>query len=413
MATNTFLDTSWIAMEPLALLLNELIVAEQFNTDYDKEFRKEFAVGSTITVKFPQQFNVIEAMGYAPQGINRISTTVSLDTWLQVPFEWDDYEAAVKIERSREELREQYFYPAAQALAQKFDDKAALWGYQNASMMTGVLGTDPTTVNPYYTARRLLRQAPCPPGDKVLCLSSSMVQSLGQNITTVFNPQAEISKLFREMELGPLAGFRPRESNSLFAHTAGTWAGAVTVNGASQSGTSLTVTFTAGDSVNIGDKFSIANVNSVNRMTRRIAGPATAKVFTITTAIASAAGGGADTINFLPAIFGPGSQYQNVDALPANSAALTLWPGTTSPSGKVGTAALALGKKAFAMVSGRLYMPKKVEDGYVQQDKQTGIALRFIKFFDPVRSMQGHRFDSLIGFGNLFQDNDAVVVAGA
>src|SRR6185437_6712321 len=413
MASNTFLDTSWIAMEPLALLINDLVVASKFNTDYEKEFRKDFAVGSSITVKFPQQFLVVEAMGYAPQGVNRISTTVSLDTWLQVPFEWDDYEAAVKLERSKEELRKQYFYPAAQALAQKFDDKAALWGYQNASMTVGVLGTDPTAVNTYYSARRQLREAPSSPSEKVLCLSSSMVQSLGQNITTVFNPQAEISRLFKEMRLGPLAGFRLEESNSLWAHTAGTWAGAVTVSGANQTGTSLVVTFTAGDSVNIGDKFSIANVNKVNRMTRRIVGPATAKVFTITTAIASAAGGGGDTINFLPAIFGPGSQYQNVDALPANSAALTLWPGTTSPSGKVGTAALALGDEAFAMISGRLYQPKKVEDGYVQQDKQTGIALRFIKFFDPVRSMQGHRYDSLIGFGNLFQDNDAVVVAGA
>lgn len=413
MASNTFLDTSWISMEPLALLINDLVVAKYFNTEYEKEFKKEFAPGATITVKFPQRFNVVNSMGYAPQGINRISTTVSLDTWLQVPFEWDDYEASVKLERSREELREQYFYPAAQALAQEFDNRAALFGYQNASMVAGVLGTDPTAVNTYYTARRLLRQAAAPPQDKILAISSSMVQSLGQNITNIFHPEKELVGLFERMRLGTIAGFDVHESNSLYAHTAGTWAAAVTVNGGGQSGTQLKVNFTAGDSVNIGDKFSIANVNAVNPMTRRSPGPLTAKTFTITQAIASAAGGGNDTINFLPAIYGPGSQYQNVDALPANSAALTLWPGTTSPNGKVGTAGLALGRKAFAMISGRLYMPKKIEDGYVQQDKQTGIALRFIKFFDPVRSMQGHRYDSLIGFGNLFQDNDAVVVAGA
>ena len=409
---NSFLDTSWIAMEPLALLINDLVVAQYFNTEYEKEFKKDFAVGATITVKFPQRFLVVNAMGYAPQGVNRISTTVSLDTWLQVPFEWDDYEAAVKLERSREELREQYFYPAAQALAQEFDSRAALWGYQNASMVSGVLGTDATTVNTYYDARRQLRQAAAPDDAKILALSTSMVKSLGQNVTNFFNPQDEISGLFKRMRLGPIAGFEPHESNSLYSHTAGTWAAAVTVNGGSQSGTSLTITATAGDTFNIGDKFSIANVNSVNPMTRRIPGPASAKTFTITAAL-TAAGGGADVINFLPPIFGPGSQYQNVDALPSNSAALTLWPGTSSPNGKVGTVGLAMGRKAFAMISGRLYQPKKVEDGAVQQDKQTGIALRFIKFFDPVRSVQGHRYDSLIGFGNLFQDNDAVAVAGA
>ena len=50
---------------------------------------------------------------------------------------------------------------------------------------------------------------------------------------------------------------------------------------------------------------------------------------------AAGAGGGVDVLNILPSIFGPGSQYQNVDALPGNGAALTLWPGTGAPNGKV------------------------------------------------------------------------------
>ena len=58
----------------------------------------------------------VNQMGYSPQGINRISTTVNLDTWIQVPFEWDDYERAVKLERSEEELRENYSMPAAAAV---------------------------------------------------------------------------------------------------------------------------------------------------------------------------------------------------------------------------------------------------------------------------------------------------------
>jgi hypothetical protein len=33
--------------------------------------------------------------------------------------------------------------------------------------------------------------------------------------------------------------------------------------------------------------------------------------------------------------------------------------------------------------------------------------------WDPVRSMQINRMDSLIGFGNLYQDNGACAVAGA
>src|SRR5258708_2341687 len=139
-----FLNTSWISMDVLRLLTNDLTVAEYFNTDWDKDFKKEFAVGSTIQVKFPQTFFVIDGPGYVPQGIDRISTTVSLDQWIQVPFEWDDYDAAVKLERSKEELREQYLGPAAEQISQEFDSRAANWGRYYSSTLVGSLGTDPT-----------------------------------------------------------------------------------------------------------------------------------------------------------------------------------------------------------------------------------------------------------------------------
>jgi len=400
-------------MEILRLLLNMLEVTEYFNRDWEKDFKKEFAPGSTIQVKFPQRFTATDGMGYAPQTINRVSTTITLDQWIQIAFEWDDYERAVKLERSESELRENYWQPAAAAFSQEFDSRCAKFAYQNASSVVGALGTDPTSVGTYYSARQVLKKKACPPGKKKgMCISTSMMQSLGTNITSIFNPPDEISKMFKEGALGRLAGFDFYESNSLYTHTAGTWAAAVTVNGAGQSGSSLVITATAGDTFNVGDKFSIANVNFVNPMTRRSPGPLAVETFTVTQAL-TAAGGGADTLNFLPAIYGPGSQYQNVDALPANSAALTLWPGTSSPSGKSGTAALALTPYAFAAVGAKLYVPKAVEQGGQAQDPETGFAVRKVVAWDPVRSMQINRMDSLIGFGNLYQDNAAVVVAGA
>jgi hypothetical protein len=147
-------------------------------------------------------------------------------------------------------------------------------------------------------------------------------------------------------------------------------------------------------------------------MTRRIVGPATPKSFVITQNL-TAAGGGADVINFLPAIYGPGSQYQNVDALPASTAALTLFTGTTSPNGKVGTVGLALSRFAFGLVGAKLYVPKAVESAGQATDPDTKISIRKVKAWDPVRSVEINRMDSLIGFGNLYQDNGAVAVLGA
>src|SRR5579863_2201881 len=100
---NLFLNTNWVSMKILRLLINMLEVTEYFNRDWERDFQKEFAPGSNITVKFPQRFLVSSGMGYQPQGINRLATTVNLDQWLQIGFEWDDYEAAVKLERSEDE----------------------------------------------------------------------------------------------------------------------------------------------------------------------------------------------------------------------------------------------------------------------------------------------------------------------
>ena len=156
-------------------------------------------------------------------------------------------------------------------------------------------------------------------------------------------------------------------------------------------------------------------MNFVNPRSRRIPGPATAQTFTVTQDYTLT--GGADTISILPAIYGPQggnpSQYQNVDALPADGAALTLWPGTPAPNGAVGTVGLAISNQAFAIVGMRFDLPKAVEARSQAEDKQTGIPVRFVKAWDPVHSLQIHRFDTVCGFGNLYQDNAAVALLGA
>jgi hypothetical protein len=105
---NNFANTSWVSMEILRLLLNKKQVAEAFNTDYEKEFKREFAVGSQIQVKLPQRFTIRDGLGYSAQGLNRLTTSVNLDQIYGADFEWDDYEAAVQSWSAAEaELREQ------------------------------------------------------------------------------------------------------------------------------------------------------------------------------------------------------------------------------------------------------------------------------------------------------------------
>ena len=406
-------------MEVLRNLKNALKVAEYFNSDWEKDYEKTFAVGTTIQVKFPQQFTIRDGLGYNPQGIDRISTTVSLDQPFGIDFQWDDYEAAVKAERSEEEIREQYLEPAGVQIANEIDSRAAKFAKNNISQLVGILGQDPTSIVYLDQARaRLLQKAGSALAKKRAALISSSMQtnSINTPVTALFNPSDEITMAFKEGSMGKLKTFDVFEEQNLYTHTAGTWAAAVTVTGAGQSGSSLVITGTNGDTLKQGDKFSIANVNFVNPRSRRIPGPATPQTFAVTQDFTLT--GGNDTITILPAIYGPGplgqpGQYQNVDNLPVNGAALTLFPGTPNPNGASGTVGLAISNQAFAIVGMRFYLPKAVEARSQAEDKQTGIPVRFVKAWDPVRSMQIHRFDTVVGFGNLYQDNCAVALLGA
>jgi len=412
---NLFLNTSWISMEVLRILKNALKVAEYFNTDWQKDYEKTFAVGTTIEVKFPQTFLIRDGLGYNPQGIDRIATTISLDQPFGVDFQWDDYEAAVKAERSEEEIREQYLEPAGIQISQEIDSRAANFAKNNTSGIVGTLGQDPTSIVFLDQARQYLLQKAALPGKRAALISSSMMtNSINTPVTSLFNPSDEITMAFKEGALGKLKSFDVFEEQSLYAQTAGTWAAGVTVNGAGQSGTALAVTCTAGDTFNQGDKISVANVNAVNPRTRRTAGPLKAQTFVVTqNLVGTGAGSPLDVLQILPAIYGPGTQYQNVDSLPANGAALTLFPGTANPNGMTGTVGVAITKSAFAIVGMRFYLPKAVEARSQAEDKETGIPIRFVKAWDPVRSIQIHRFDTVVGFGNLYQDNNAVAILGA
>jgi P22 coat protein - gene protein 5 len=404
---NQYVFPDWVAEEALRILLNMLEVSQYFNTEYNKEFDREFPIGEVVRVKLPQRFLIRDGLGYTPQPINRINTTVACNQIFGVDFEFDDFEAALLMERSKEEISEQYLKPAMAQIAQEIDTRAALFAYQNANNIVGVLGTDPNSATTFMQARQRLKNLAgnTRGSDNGMIVPSQVYTALVPVLQALFNPSDEISEQYKEGSLGRLWNFDWYESESLFRHVAGTWAAAVTMTAAGVGGTTLTITATAGDTFNVGDVISIANVNQVNPMTRRFLA-AIPKTFVVTAPL-TAAGGGADVLNISPAIFGPGSQYQNVDALPAAGAALTLFPGTAAPNGKSGAQGLWINKDAFALVGVKLQSPKATELTAQARDKKTGIPIRFVRMYDPIQKKMTNSWDTCIGFGQLYADSCA------
>ena len=414
--SNQFVFADWVTMESLRILTNKLVMPQFFNTDYSKEFTKEYPIGETLRVKLPQRFTVRDGLGYSPQAINRINTTITCNQIFGVDFEWDSAEKALNMERGEDQVRSQYIAPIMAQLAQEIDSRCIQWAYQNTNNIVGILGTAPTSTTAlplFQAARQRLIEKACPAGDnKGMIIAPNINTALVPALSSFFNPTSEISKQYKEGSMGKMSGFDWYESPALYRHTAGTWNTTNTVKGSSQSGSSLTINATAGDTFNVGDVISIASVKAVNPSTRRVIDSVNNAQFVITQAL-TAAGGGADVIQISPSIFGPGSQYQNVDALPVDAAVITLFPGTTSPNGLSGIQNIAIQRDAFALVGVKLEQPKAVEVSSQTRDPESGISIRFVRAWNNIQSKMTNRFDVLLGFGNLYPDNCAVRVLGA
>lgn len=412
--TNFLETTDWLAMESLRLLTNPLEVAPCFNTDYDDQLDMEFPVGQTFRVPLPNMFLSVNQLDYVPQPIIDRHTDVTCDQLSQIGIEWNSIELALSMPRGEQRVKKKILTPAMKKMRQDIDSSCALYATLNTPNSIGTLGTDPTTFDAVYgAADQRMTELAGNMEDKTMLLSPSLARSLRSGAVSYFNPTDEIAKMFRKGYIGEVTGVaQSYQSMSLYSTTADVWAGTVECLAGSQSGATLSLTCTTGDTFTAGTPFSIAGVKDVNPMTLRSTGAD--KNFVITAPTVGV--GSAATIAIYPAIVGPGSPYQNVDALPAAGADLTQYPGTTAPATgpKAGVNSILIARDAFALVGVKLQNPKASSAEIVSQsqDPDTGISVAFLRMFDPVSRKWINRFDSCWGFGRLWADHCSVRVMG-
>lgn len=408
----------WLSNECLDSLLFPMSIGATFNTDYIPEFTQDFAVGETIRVPYPQRYIAVNGFNYSPQPINRKHTTVTIDQPIQVSFEWNTIEQALKLTRGREKIKKEVITPAMNEMRQQIESRAALFAYQNCPNIVGILGTDPTTFDACSgAARQRLVERGCPDGDDWgMHVTPSIMRTLKNSAVSYFNPVQDTTKRWRKGIVGSGDNFDWHENVAIQSHTTGTINSTFTVNGGGQSGNSLNVNCTNGDTWKAGDVFALpTGSNFVHPSTRRQVSVTRA---TVVVAADVTATGATATIPLVPtgpggAIAGPGDQYQNVSALPAAGGTLTMWPGTTTPNGLSGAQNLAFARDAFALVGIPLGIPTACELSSQARDPETGIQVAFIRMFDPVERKWINRFDCLIGFGVLYAENCSVRVLGA
>jgi len=208
----------------------------------------------------------------------------------------------------------------------------------------------------------------------------------------LLNPTSEISRQYVTGRMYDALGFIWMKDQTTITHTNGALAqGSATVNGAGQTGLSITVNSLAAG-LNVGDIITIAGVYAVNRITKQSTGEL--RQFAVTATAAS----GATSISIYPAIVpaqgGQAVQYQTVTASPVNGAAVNPVSGLAASTQYRKNFAYA--PEAVTLATADLEIPKGVHEA--AREQFDGVSMRMITDYFIGTDQLITRLDVLYGY---------------
>lgn len=162
---NTFLTPQIIAMEALAILRNQLVMADLVHTDYANEFVK---VGDTITVRKPATLLAKDFAGsITKQDLQEQGVTVKLDRFKDVSVALTSKQETLELK----DFARQVIEPAMVALAQQIDEDLVNFAFEKAQFHVEAASNTPTNLADIANIGKALDKAKAPLMDRHLVLS--------------------------------------------------------------------------------------------------------------------------------------------------------------------------------------------------------------------------------------------------
>lgn len=392
--SNTLLTLGDITREALRVLSNNTVLTSKVNRSYDDRFAVTGAkIGMTTNARKPVRYVYASGQGLILQDVQETYVPITLTTQYQRAVAFSTADLALSLD----DFSDRIIRPAIVSLANQVDGDGFQL-YKQIYNNVGTPGTTPSTLDTYLDAKVKLDNNACPrDGDRYLILNPRMEATIVSALKGLFNPQSQLSEQYRMGEMGSqTAGFDWFMDQNVAVHTIGTYTGAPTVRVASVDGATTLATqgWTAStDTVKAGDCFTIDSVYAVNPQSRQSTGEL--QQFVVLTN-ATADGSGYITLNISPTIQSTGAN-QNVDSLPAASAAIT-WFGASAKSTPQG---LAFHKDALCFANADLPMPRDQVQAERVADKQTGLSIRLVTAYDINLDREPSRLDLLGGWAAL------------
>lgn len=389
MTTNTLLTNVEISNLALRSLTNWLVFTRSIKANYSDKFGQGGnKIGAVYNIRKPVQFKQTSGSNFQAQGMTETYVPLVLDNWVtrDMQFSTEDLTLSIDMFESR------FIEPAMISAANQIDQYNLGKALVAVNSVVGTPGSSPATQLDYNTLvkntrTRLANQLAKPQMLNMLG-TPDFVGSGAVFNTNVFNDQGRVGRSNLEGKLSGMLGFDWYETQLINAHENGTFSGSIAVAGPDQSGSTITVSGGTG-TLNVGDVVTFANCYAVNAQTKQAYSYLQQFVITSASNTASA-------LHVYPALVGPGDAMQNVSALPADTAAVSV----VGTSGQTFAQALAYEDDAFAIAFADFAMPA-TGMGVVSTtsyDKDLGYALTYSKGADIRSFAELHRIDCLNGF---------------
>tara|TARA_R100001086_G_scaffold250077_1_gene193286 strand:- start:2319 stop:3548 length:1230 start_codon:yes stop_codon:yes gene_type:complete len=392
-----------IAKEALRQLKNELGLTKSVNRQYDDQFANSGAkIGDTINIRLPQRYEAKDGPVIDIQDSVDRTVPLTLDQHKHVAFAFSNKDLTLAVEN----FSEKHIKPAVTALANKVDYVGHSQLYKKVYSSVGVpsASTLPSTLKGFTQAKAKMQLLGSPTDDLVSLVDPLVEAEMVEGLKGLFQSSTQIAKQYEKGMMGMAAGFKFKSSQNVVKHTIGAMGGTGVTNYGSAfvEGASTLVTDGWDNSVNgllkAGDVISIAGVYATNPQNRQSTGQLAQ--FVVQSDVDSDGGGNA-TITLDRAIYAEG-QYKNVDALPADGAAISVFGDVADDSGDyagiIAPQNLVFHKDAFVLGCADLELPKGVDMAARASDPESGLSVAFIRDWDNTNYRMVSRLDILFGW---------------
>lgn len=401
---NTILTPSWITLEALRVLKNQLNFTRKISRKYSREFAIDGKkIGDTLQVRKPPRYIGRRGPALQVEDITQTSVPVVIDQQYGCDINFTSKDRELSIERFSEDI----LRPAVSTIANMADADGTAQ-YKNIANHVGLPGTTPAALLTYLQAGVALDNSACPmDGRRYLCITPQMQATIVDALKGLIEKGSAIATQYEKGKMFDAAGFSWNMDQNMQTHVVGPLGGAPQVDLAGQTGSSINTkgwTGAVAARLKRGDIITIAGVFQVNPQSRQSTG--VLQTFTVTADFASdVAGKGALQIS--PPLT-PQGQQQTVSASPADSANIVVFPlanGTSSTAASTSTPqGLAFHPDAFTFACVDLELPRGVDMAARIMDPDLNISMRLVRAYDVNQDKYPCRLDLLGGWATLRQE---------